>query len=47
MPAVLGKQHIGSLSQQKSKRHLQFPMLKMIVTGVSMISGSMNNVIGK
>jgi len=40
-------QHIGSLYQQKSKRHVQFPILNMSITGASTIFGLRNEVIGK
>jgi len=40
-------QHIGSLYEQTSKRHVQFPILKISVNGASKIFGLINKVIGK
>jgi len=47
MLAVMSKEHIGSLYQQKSKRHVHFPILKMSLNGASTIDGLENKVIGK
>jgi len=47
MLAVMRNQHIGSLYQQKSKRHIQFPILKMSVNAASKIVGLINNEICK
>jgi len=47
MLAVMSNQHIGRLYHQKSKRHVQFPILKMSVNGASQIVGLINKVIGK
>ena len=47
MLAVMRNQHIGSLYQQKSKRYVQFPILKMSVNAASKIVGLINKVIGK
>jgi len=47
MIAVMRNEHIGSLYQQKSKWHVQFPILKMNVNGASKIVGLINKVIGK
>ena len=38
-------QHIGSLYQQKSKRHVHFPILKTSLNGASKIFGLVNKVI--
>jgi len=47
MLAVMRNEHIGNLYQQKSKQHVQFPILKMSVIGASKIFGLINKVIGK
>jgi len=47
MLAVMCNQHIGSLYQQKSKQHVQFPIRKMSVNGASKIIGLIKKVIGK
>jgi len=47
MLAVMCNQDIGSLYQRKSKRHVQFPILKMSVIRASKIFGHINKVIGK
>jgi len=47
MLAVVRNQHIGSLYQQQSKRHVQFPILNMSVNAVSKIVGLIHNEICK